>query len=169
MGLTRMTLIATLAVISLTSACVVPRHADLDRRTGCDVLSLNDSISEQTVLLDVRVTGCRAPDGTYADPADAADRVAAAVWQSTERPVDVLRVIIADPHRTAPSAQFGRSELDDRFGPGPRGVVVPIYERGPGDGLWYLLAVAYFAIALTMLRVARHHRERGVIIFLLRR
>jgi len=143
------------------SGCGASSPGDLDARPGCDTVALTHSTSGPLVILDVETTGCGelGPD---------VDRVARAVWQSIELPVDAVRVTIPDSPQPTPM-YFDREQLDERFGPGPNGVVWPVDERGPADAIWWLLPVAYAAVALMALHVVRRLSKAGVVGILFRR
>lgn len=69
--------------------------------------------------------------------------------------------------RTPPVA-IGADELTRRFGPGPRGVVWPVPEHRPDEGIWLLLPIGYGFAALAMLVLVQRLRSAGVIIVLFR-
>ena len=157
------TSLTALAALALISGCTAPSYSDLDRRTGCDVIAAEHITSETPVVLEVHAN-CPAPNAASSGRADS---VAQQVWQSIERPVDVLEVFV--PAWATPPVEYGRSELSERFGPGPSGVVWPVRDGNPGETIWWLLPSAYLAAALTTAVIVLRVRRRGLLIILVRR
>lgn len=120
---------------------------------------------------DVSAMDCRGPDGLLLPRDDAIDRLAQAVWHSLRLPVDAVHVRVlqsAEAHGD-PAAIVTREELEARFGPGPSGVVWPILERGTGDGVWFLLPVAYVVAGLGFVWLAQRMRPAGIVVVFFRR
>lgn len=158
-----LSIITVLVGASCSSA--TSSSGDLDTRTGCAVVTASPTTVGSQVVMDVRATGCRAPDGSPLSHDDAADRLVQAMWHSLRLPVDAIHVRALDPAdaRYDTATVVTSEELKARFGPGPPGVVWPGPERGADDGIWFLLPVAYLVGGLGMVWFVR--RAGVVVVF----
>lgn len=167
----RLLVLFGLSVLLGVGCSSMPRSSgDLDRRSGCSLVVAERTQDHAHVVMDVHASGCRDRNGQLLEPAQAVDRVAHAVWQSLELPVDAVRVSVsaleASPHGTPMT--MTRDELIERFGRGPSGVVWPVRDRSD-ETIWVVLPLAYIAAGVTMLLLVRCLRRAGVVVVLLRR
>lgn len=152
-----------LILLLVTSCAGAPPSSsgDLDDVTVCVSVTANRTMSGSKVTMDVLATGCP-------DAAAAPDRVALAVWRSLRLPVDEIRVRLPQGHddRASGMAVYSRGELENRYGRGPSGAVVPTAEQD-GGRIWVLLPVAWIIAALGVgVLVRRVARGRGVVVFI---
>ncbi len=164
--------IALLIAILFVAGCSIKpaSSGDLDLRTGCSWVVAERSMVSTQVVMDVRASDCRDANGLPLERGLAVDRVAQAVWQSLELPVDAVRVAAAvaeaSPEDT-PTTVTG-VELAERFGPGPSGAVWPVPDSSD-ESIWLALPVAYLVAGLAMLLLVRRLRRAGLVVELLRR
>lgn len=167
----RLVILLGLSVLFGIACSSIPGSSgDLDRRSGCSSVVVELAQVGGQVMMDVHASGCRDQNGHLLDRAPAVDRVAHAVWQSLELPVDAIRVSISAPGASpqGPPTTISRDELTKRFGRGPSGVVWPARDR-PNDAIWVVLPLAYLAAGVTMLLLVRAHRRAGLVVVLLGR
>jgi hypothetical protein len=164
--------IALLVAILFVAACSTKpaSSGDLDRRTGCSSVVAERGMIGAQVVMGVRAIDCRRPDGQLLGRDVAVDRVAKAVWQSIHLPVDAVHIGVSDTGASPVDAPttISRSDLTERFGRGPSGVVWPVRER-PDERIWVVLPVAYLATGAAMLLLLRRLRSAGLVVVLLRR
>lgn len=143
---------------------------DLDTRAGCAVVTATPTMAGSLVVMDVRATGCRGPDGSPLPRDDAVDRLAQAVWHSLRLPVDAVRIRVHESGEAPDDIATIMSSdgLEARFGPGPSGVAWPPLERGTSDRIWFLLPIAYVVAGIAIVCLARRLARAGVVLFFFR-
>jgi hypothetical protein len=163
--------VTILVVAILLAGCsrLPTSSGDLDLRTGCPFVVAQRAMVGSDVVMDVQASSCRNPDGVLLPSEQAVDRLAQAVWQSLELPVDAIHVEVSAPAFDGDgTATITSKELSERFGSGPSGVVWPVSDR-PNEIIWVMLPIGYLATGLVMLLFARRLRRAGVVVVLLRR
>jgi hypothetical protein len=162
-----------LIVLPLISCTERPSSSgDLNVHAGCDAVNARQTMVGPQVVMDVRAAGCRDPDGAELPRDDAVDRVAGAVWQSLRLPVDAIHVRLWQPPNAGvspPPVVIPDEELEDRFGPGPSGVVWPVLEHNASERILFLLPIAYVVAGVGALWAARRLVRAGVVVVFLRR
>lgn len=160
-----------IALIFAGCSSAASSSGDLDTRAGCAVVTASPTMAGSQVVMDVRATGCRGPDGRPLSTDDAVDRLAQAVWHSLRLRVDAVhvRALQSGEAHENPAILVKSDELEARFGPGPSGVVWPVLERGTGDSIWILLPVAYVVAGLGVVWLAWRMRRAGIVVVIFRR
>lgn len=169
--LVRLLVVLGLSVLCGVGCSSIPRSSgDLDRRSGCSLVVAERTQDRAQVVMDMHASGCRDQNGQLLERAQAVDRVAHAVWQSLELPVDAVRVSVSAPGALPEGTPttIARDDLTERFGRGPSGVVWPVRDR-PDETIWVVLPLAYLAAGVAMLLLVRGLRRAGVVVVLLRR
>lgn len=154
--------ISVAMLILVCSACAPRPSGNLDVQTDCGSVIAERVPDAAGVAMNVRAAGCP-------DPAEAVDRIAAAVWRSLRQPVDRIRVEVANRDKTTRATEeFCRKALTERFGAGPRGPVVASAEPDSGTGLWLMLPVAWLVIGLGALALTYRAVRAGAVLFVIR-
>lgn len=161
----------TIALIFGGCSSAASSSGDLDIRTGCAIVTATPTMVGAQVVTDVTASGCRGAERRPLPRDVAVDRVARDVWRSLRLPVDAIQV------RTPPSVGsldgpatvLTSEQLENRYGPGPSGVVWPARERGTGDRIWFLLPLAYAVSGLGIVWLARCMVRAGVVVLYFRR
>lgn len=167
----RLPTLLILAVLVTVGCSSVPTSSgDLDRRTGCSLVVAERTAAGEQVVVDVRAADCRDANGMLLARDLAVDRVAQAVWQSLELPVDAVTVTVSEAGASPEDvpATITGDELAERFGAGPSGAVWPVLDKSD-ESIWVVLPVAYLAAGLAMALLVRRLRRAGVVVVLLRR
>ncbi|MGD9990131.1 hypothetical protein [Pseudonocardia sp.] len=167
----RLLVVLGLSVLFGVGCSSMPRSSgDLDQRSGCSLVVAERTQVGTQVVMDVHVSGCRDQNGNLLERTPAVDRVAHAIWQSLELPVDAVRVSVSAPGASAEGTltTIARDELTERFGRGPSGVVWPVRDW-PNETIWVVLPLAYLAVGMAMLLLVRGIRRAGLVVVLLRR
>lgn len=167
----RLLVMLGLSVLFGLGCSSIPRSpGDLDHRSGCSLVLAERTQVRAQLVMYVHASDCRDRNGHLLERAQAVDRVAHAVWQSLELPVDAIRVSVSAPGRSPEGAPttIARDELTERFGRGPSGVVWPVRDRSD-ETIWIVLPLAYLTAVVTMLLLVRGLRRVGLVIVLLRR
>lgn len=167
----RLIVLLGLSVLLGVGCSSMPRSSgDLDQRSGCSLVVAERTQDHTQVVMDVHASDCRDRNGQQVERAQAVERVAHAVWESLELPVDAVRVSVsalgASPEGT--STTITRDELTERFGRGPSGVVWPVRDRS-NESIWVVLPLACVATGVAVLLQVRGLRCAGLVVVLLRR
>lgn len=146
--------LALAAVVALVGVGVSPIRTELALRSGCSGLTDEAAMQGEQTVMTVRAAGCMDPAGRARSAGESVDVAARAVWSSLRSPVHAVTVIVVQPADAPVSVTMSRNALEQRFGPGPAGVVLPVVERGPGDVIWILLPVAFLVAGVVMIWLA---------------
>lgn len=159
-------LLAAAVLLAVAYLWVQLPDDDLARRVGCSSVTVQRINVGADVLVVVHADGCRIPQGRAPTSVEVAQRLASTVWRSLELPVDAIRVEQSGvvPGTTVLTA----TELAQRFGPGPSGIVRPASDRRD-DRIWLLLPIGHLVAGLTMVLAVRRMRRAGVVVLLFRR
>ncbi|GAA1194968.1 hypothetical protein [Pseudonocardia alaniniphila] len=163
-----------LLILLTICSCDLAKSGDVGMRDRCTGVLMERRMSGPLVVLEASAQACYDVDGKLLSYRDAVDRLGQVAWSSMRLPVDAIHVRVyrafdADIAVPPASLQLSAASLKCRFGPGPMGITRPVLRRPDTQLLWFLLPIAYLAVAVTAVGIARRAQRSGLTVVLLRR